>query len=115
MCSLLKLCCFIQKAEIFSFAGATTKSLRTDLQQDVQFRNLDSTKVKQVFVLCGANDVDRVLRLPKHAQSEYLDSSRLRIDQSVLDNSRKDITAITQLLETENMNTQHHYRHTYGH
>ena len=72
----------------------------THLQQDARFKNLDCTKVKQVFVLCGANDVDRVLGLPKQAQSEFLNASRLKIHEGVLGTAKSDFTQLADYLNS---------------
>ena len=61
-----------QKAVVFSYPGATSKSILTKLKDDPKFKNLDPTKVKNIFVFCGTNDVDNILSIPRHFQSDIV-------------------------------------------
>ena len=55
----------MQDAKVFSYPGATAGEILVKLQNDKRFHGIDPNCVGQVFVLCGNNNVDKILNVPR--------------------------------------------------
>ena len=70
-----------QKAAVFSYPGATAGGIHTKLRTDSEFQNLDHSKVDKVFVVCGANNVDRVLNIPLRLKSSFVNHPMYQLSE----------------------------------
>jgi len=59
------------RASVHYFPGATAAGILKRLQLDSSFRALDSSKVKQIFLLCGTNNIDNILHIPKNMRDSF--------------------------------------------
>ena len=57
------------KSAVFFYRGATSRGILHKLQNDTDFKALDASSIKQIFLLCGTNDVDNILHVQKNAHS----------------------------------------------
>ena len=57
------------KSAVFFYRGATAGGICHKLQNDVDFKELDTSSVKQIFLLCGTNDIDNILNVQKYNHS----------------------------------------------
>ena len=53
------------RVKVFFYRGATAGGILKKLQKDPTFLNLNPGTIKQVFMLCGTNDVDTILNIQK--------------------------------------------------
>ena len=53
------------KSSVMYYPGATAGGIFRKLQDDSKFKDLDPSKVKQVFLMCGSNDVDNILGIKR--------------------------------------------------
>ena len=83
-----------QKALVFSYPGASSKSILSKLKDDVKFKNLDPSKVKKIFILCGANDVDNALSIPRNLQSDFVDTDKFWLSEQVISNAKFEFTQL---------------------
>ena len=61
-----------QKALVLSYPGATAGSIQAKIKSDQQFLHINPNKVSKIFILCGANNVDKVLHVPFHMNSNFI-------------------------------------------
>ena len=83
-----------QKAVVFSYPGATSKSILTKLKDDPKFKNLDPTKVKNIFVFCGTNDVDNILSIPRHFQFDIVKKGNFWSSENLINRVKVDFTKL---------------------
>jgi hypothetical protein len=62
-----------QDAIVFSFPGASAEEILVKLQDDRRFNNINPGSVKQIFLLCGSNNVDRILNVPRQRWRTIID------------------------------------------
>ena len=58
-----KLSSVYQKAKVFFFPGATAEGILSKLKKEAGFCQVDSSKVKRVYLLCGTNNIDNILNV----------------------------------------------------
>ena len=56
-------------AAVFFYRGATAGGILNKLQHDPDFNDIDASSIKQVFLLCGTNDVDNILHVQRSNHS----------------------------------------------
>ena len=52
-------------AAVFFYRGATAGGIFHKLQNDPNFNDIDASFVKQVYLLCGTNDIDNILHVQR--------------------------------------------------
>ncbi len=57
------------KAKVLFFPGETAGGILRKLKTDPQFAVLNPGHIKQIFMLCGTNDIDDILEIPKHMRN----------------------------------------------
>ena len=87
-----------QKAIVYAYPGVTLGGLISKLKTDQNFISLDPGKVKKVYVLCGANDVDKILQIPFTQNSEFFELSSCTPSDQALNNSKEQINHIVDFL-----------------
>ena len=93
-----------QKAVVFSYPGATSKSILTKLKDDPKFKNLDPTKVKNILVFCGTNDVDNILSIPRHFQSDIVKKGNFWSSEILINRVKVDYTKLVDFLHNWSCN-----------
>ena len=77
------------RSKVFFFRGATAGGILSRLQNESDFLNLDKSTIKQIFLMCGTNDVDNILGVRKTFHSDVnIDSSKydsLKLQKSLSD------------------------------
>ena len=56
-----------QDATVLYYRGATVEQILNNLQHDPKFLELDPKSVNKIYILCGTNNVDKILGIP-HSQ-----------------------------------------------
>ena len=56
-------------AAVFFYRGATAAGILHNLQNDPNFNDIDASNIKQVYLLCGTNDVDNILHVQRSDHS----------------------------------------------
>ena len=87
-----------QKALTFCYSGATISGVMSKLVSDAQFNNLNPMKVKQIFLLCGTNNVDKVLKIPFCDNSEFVDIGVLNGSDPVLNSVKAELLDLVNFL-----------------
>ena len=93
-----------QKAVVFSYPGATSKSILTKLKDDPKFKHLDPTKVKNIFVFCGTNDVDNILSISRHFQSEIVKTGNYCSSENLINRVNFDFIKLVDFLHNWSCN-----------
>ncbi len=52
-----------QRSTVLFYPGATAQGIHQKLKTDKRFDSIDTSKVKNIFLLCGTNDVDNILNV----------------------------------------------------
>jgi alkylated DNA repair dioxygenase AlkB len=81
-----------QEAKVFSFPGATAQEMLIRLQSDRRFNTIDPNRVKQVFVLCGSNNVDKILSVPRSHWNSVIHDKGIQFSNHCLIDTTNDIT-----------------------
>ena len=63
-----------QTAEVLYYPGATAEGILSRLHVDNKFRSINPSHVKNVYLLCGTNDVDRIFEIPRQQQQNMVDT-----------------------------------------
>ena len=61
-----------QKAHVFSYPGATVGGICSKLRSDPEFLTFDHRKVSKIYILCGTNNVDKLLHIPFNMNSDFI-------------------------------------------
>lgn len=76
-------------AGVHFYPGATAAKILQELKSDEIFKSYNPSNIKQIYILCGSNDVDNILHVPKHLRSSALHpDSPLDYDQLQLTKSK---------------------------
>ena len=92
-------------AAVFFYRGATAAGILHKLQNDPNFNDIDASNIKQVFLLCGTNDIDNILKVKRS------DHSNGNIDLKNYDNNKfekttHDIYNLVHFLHNRNVMTE---------
>ena len=60
-----KLCTDSQTAAVLFYPGATAGRILSNLEVDRNFSKIDPAHVEKVYILCGTNNVDKILGIPR--------------------------------------------------
>ena len=93
-----KLLSATQRAEVFAFPGAKVCDLLLKIRNDDKFKNLDPTKVNKIYILIGANDVDKILQIPFSLNSDLLDTNSCFHSKHVLENTKDQLTHLADFI-----------------
>ena len=86
-----------QTAEVLYYPGATAEGILSRLQVDNKFRSINPCHVKNVYLLCGTNDVDRILEIPRQQQQNMVDI-RYKMNTYYCNKTKGDILNLSQFL-----------------
>ena len=85
------------KSAVFFYRGATARGIHHRLQNDPDFIAVDPKPIKQIFLLCGTNDIDNILNVQKNNWSNInVDASNY--DEYQLDKTTHDIDNLINYL-----------------
>ena len=84
-------------SNVFYFPGATANGILRKLQENDKFKTIDPVKVKQVFLMCGTNDIDNILNI-KRSDHNNVNVTTNEISHNKLQRSLNDICELTRYL-----------------
>ena len=61
-----------QEAVVFAYPGATVSSIEENFKADCRRSNLDPKSVLNIVLLCGTNNVDLIIKSPKHLRDKLI-------------------------------------------
>ncbi len=79
-----------QKAAVFFYPGATAGAILDRLNSDSDFRQINPQYVKRIYLLCGTNNVDNILHIPRSMDKSivedwYTNFSNKKLSQTKLE------------------------------
>ena len=86
-----------QNAIVLTYPGATAKGIISRLNSDPVFQKLDPVKVKKLYILCGSNNVDDVLKIPRNLKADFVNDS-FEVSNPVLVQAKSEISQVTTFL-----------------
>ena len=86
-----------QKAARLFYSGASTGEMLSRLQSDTAFKKLDPRHVTKIYLLCGSNNVDRILHVPRSHYTTFL-GDNFRADSHQLSNTTNDMSKLIYFL-----------------
>lgn len=89
-----------QKAFVFSYPGASVNGVLSKIKSDQAFLNINPSKVKKVYVFCGANNVDQALQIPFSLNSDGIDLGRYNAPDSAIQNVTSDFLELTNFIHS---------------
>ena len=87
-----------QAAKVFSFPGAMPANIKSKLLSDSRFNELDPSKVSNIFIFCGANCVDRVIRVPFSAKSAWVSDQYYYSHNQELQKAKTELNSLIDFL-----------------
>ena len=87
-----------QKAIVFAYPGATAGSIISKLKSDPEFLKVDPSKVYKMYVLCGTNSVDKILRIPFPMNSDFIDNEVFQTSEIDLHHAKSELTHLADFL-----------------
>ena len=91
-----------QDAVVLFYRGATVSQILGKLKQDQNFLGLDPELVTKVVLMCGTNNVDKVLGIPFSQCSSFASSNAVQYNSEVMNETFSSIDAIYSFLRTWN-------------
>ena len=95
------------KSAVFFYRGGTARDIHHRLQNDPDFLAVDAKPIKQIFLLCGTNDIDNILNVQKNNRSNIHVDAR-NYDEYKLDKTCHDIYNLINYLHNRNPCTKIH-------
>lgn len=92
-----------QEAIVLTFPGATAGGLIGRLKSDPTFNNLDLAKVTKCYLLCGGNNVDNILNVPKNMHAGLVMDKY--ISEISLERTKQEISDLTNFIHSLCRNT----------
>ena len=59
-------------ALVFSYSGATVKSMEEQFKEDQRLSNIDSKTVQTIVLMCGTNNIDNIIDSPKFMRDKFI-------------------------------------------
>ena len=100
----LKLSSMHQDATVLFYRGATAAQILGKLKQDQTFIGLNPTSVTKIVLMCGTNNVDKILGIPFSHCSSYVESGAVKVNSEVMNETFASIDAIYSFLREWNQN-----------
>ena len=92
------------KAAVFFYRGATAGNMLSRLQQDPTFNNVVNSNIKQIFLLCGSNDVDNILHVQRRNHSNCINVDSINYDQYKMENTMHEMHNLVNFLHSRYFN-----------
>ena len=81
----VKLSSRTQNPSVLYYRGSTVEQILSRLKDDPKFQQIDPSTVNKIFVMCGTNNVDKILGLPFSKCSSFITSQNVQNNQRLLD------------------------------
>ena len=86
------------KSKVLFYPGATAGEINNRLKSDPTFKHLNATDIKKIYLLCGTNNVDHILGIPKTHHSR-IDVDQRNFDKLKLEKSFVEIENLVSFLK----------------
>ena len=86
-----------QTAAVLYYRGATAEDMLARLQQDELFAAINPSHVNQIYLLCGTNNVGRILHVPRDLRTSMSINSNM-FDGRELNKAKSDIDNLVAFL-----------------
>ena len=86
-----------QTTAVLYYRGATAGDMLARLQQDESFAAINPSHVNQIYLLCGTNNVDRILHVPRDLRTSMSINSNM-FDGRELNKAKCDIDNLVAFL-----------------
>ena len=63
-------------ALVFSYSGATVKSMEEQFKEDQRVSDIDSKTVQTIVLMCGTNNIDNIIDSPKFMRDKFISEQR---------------------------------------
>ena len=87
-----------QKAFLFAYPGATTGVILSKLKNYPTFQSLDPQKVKKIFIVSGANNVDKALKVSRRHYSDFIGMGYYRASEKCIIDAKCELTQLSEFL-----------------
>ena len=87
-----------QDAIVLSYRGATAYDMLSRIKRDKQFIDIEANRVTKIILMCGTNNVDRILHTPKPLWSALLEDIHISADKKELERASTDICKLVEFL-----------------
>jgi len=71
-----------QQAKVLFYRGATAEDILVRLQSDPKFLAINTQQVNKVYLLCGSNNIDRIMGVPHHRRSSFVGVHEFNVPNS---------------------------------
>ncbi|KAL5262654.1 hypothetical protein ACHWQZ_G008151 [Mnemiopsis leidyi] len=86
------------KSKVLFYPGATAGEINNRLKSDPSFKRINATDIKKIYLLCGTNNVDHILGIPKTHHS-CIDVDQRNFDKFKLEKSFVEIENLVSFLK----------------
>ena len=87
-----------QEATVLIYPGATASTLISRIRSDPMFCKLNPNNVTKIYLLCGANNVDQILGIPRNHQTSMV--TGYQISESALNDTKSEFDQMIHFLHT---------------
>ncbi len=87
-----------QKAAVFYYPGATAEMIMHKLAADRRFNKIDPAHVKKVYLLCGTNNVDKILGIPRTLDKSIVEARYTKFSNTKFSQTEVEITNLLMYL-----------------
>ena len=87
-----------QTAKVLYYRGATAADILNNLQSDAKFLGINPQHVDNVYLMCGTNNVDRVVGVPHHKRSSFVDVDEFGYNHYELEAAKDSIANLAYFL-----------------
>ena len=87
-----------QNASLLYYPGATAEGILKRMQKDIKFQDINPIHIDRIYLLCGTNNVDRILSVPKSDWTNLLSYNQYRVNPSLLEQATWDISNLVAFL-----------------
>ena len=83
---------------VLYFPGATASGIHRKLQESNLLKSVNPTKIKQVFLLCGTNDIDSILGVKRSDYNNLINNNTHALDVNKLQRAMNDMEQLLDYL-----------------
>ena len=92
-----------QEATVLFYRGATAGQILSRLKNDPKFLSINPRSVNKIYLMCGTNNVDKILNIPFSRCSSFVDIGNVNINKTLLDMTTQEFDQIYHYLHNWNM------------
>lgn len=97
-----KLSSSTQDATVLFYRGATASRILSRLKNDPNFLSINPQSVSKIYIMCGTNNVDKILSIPLSRCSSYVSSDDVNFDGKLLESTTHEFDQIYHFLHNWN-------------